>query len=620
MKIIPIKKWIPLVFLSLFFACQQESVFIDSIAADFTQLQNAKRNVFQEVGVFGGSGKQILTPVETHDLNYNLQDQSLQLEYKSGAYLKVLPAALGLPQVWKNVTSIELEIATEQDKDLLLELLGRRSRLPFHLNLKKGKHSYTIDTREIPLLGGLDNEVLQLNFRFEHSGRLAIHQLHLNRDSQNIFLVDQWGQRALVDYPQKINQDAQLFNLDQENQFLDSLSFSFSLDQYGGFSGHELPLEAKGYFHTQQLEEKWYLVTPLGNPFYSFGLNGVRRKSTLNNAALTRIRDRESLFEELPEYADCPECFSPDTAYLSFYCHNVKQKYPDYEAWKQQTARRFQQIGFNTVGNWSDSLFLQGPIPYTFTLDSRVLTDLLAAKHLPDVFHPAWESSLDSLFSYITTLADDPYLLGYFVDNEMPWGAFDKLDKTSFSHEVLSQYATFSEKQAAYAERYFSTIKRVLKKHDPNHLYLGCRFTRNLKVYQKAAEAAGNYVDVLSVNLYSPFTKKEMDAWYRTVNKPILIGEHHIPPQTEKALLPRYPAFSLEERDEMVRDYLQEWVSYPYAVGSHWYQYVDQEVAGRGDGGENQPVGLISVSDQLDRRLGLVFYEFAKTIPENYVK
>lgn len=151
-------------------------------------------------------------------------------------------------------------------------------------------------------------------------------------------------------------------------------------------------------------------------------------------------------------------------------------------------------------------------------------------------------------------------------------------------------------------------------------MYLGCRFTRKLESHRTIAEVAGKYLDVLSVNVYSPFTRSEMDGWYEVVQKPILIGEHHIPPQTQRALLPRYPAFSLARRDELVRDYLQRWVSYPYAVGSHWYQFVDQEVAGRGDGGENQPVGLIRVTDQLDQRLALVFFDFAKTIPEVYLK
>ncbi|MEM6376747.1 MAG: hypothetical protein AAF705_00915 [Bacteroidota bacterium] len=603
-------------------SCQFYETSPATISADFLALgANSGTGIETEVGVFGGSGKRIIRPIQSHKLDYTFDGQLLELQYDSASFLKLMPTTIGLPPSWENISSLVLKIATSKPVDLEVELMGSRSRLQYHISLKPGLRLYEIDVREVPLLGGLGSEVLQLSFHFSTAGQLNLHQLELLYSDERTPLVDRWGQRQMVDYPGKISRQEQLATLNTEQAFLDSLNFSFEVDDYGGLSEHNLPLEATGFFHTKQIGEKWYLVSPAGNPFYSLGLNGVRRKSTLNNAALTRIKDRTWLFEKLPAYEDCPECFSPDSAYLSFYCQNVKTKYAgNYERWKEQTRQRFKKLGFNTVGNWSDSLFLGGPIPYTFTLDSRAFTGLRAGHNLPDVFHPDWEYKLDSAFASIAQYAEDPFLVGYFVDNEMSWGSFNDLDEHSFSYQALGAYESLAEKQAVYAERYFSTIHKILKKYDPNHLYLGCRFTRNLKVYRAAAKAAGKYVDVLSVNLYSPFTREEMDAWYQTVNKPILIGEHHIPPITQRALLPRYKAFPLDQRDAMLRQYLQNWLSYPYAVGSHWYQYVDQEVAGRSDGGENQPVGLISVSDQLDRRLGLVFYEFAKTIPENYIE
>jgi hypothetical protein len=600
--------------------CQSIQDATTTTTAKFTLLKDADQSVEAEVGVFGGSGKEAISPIQSNHLEYTISDDCLHLNYTAAGYLKISPAVLGFPQKWQGVSSISLQISTDQPTDLLLELWGRRSRLPFSLSLKPGKYNYQIDVRETALLGGLEWEVLQLNLQSSAPSNLYIHQFQLHHAKTTTPLVDRWGQRLLAEFPSKINRNGQLSTVSTENAFLDSLSFPFTIDAYGGFNEHELPLESTGFFHTQQIEDKWYLISPAGNPFYSFGLNGVRRKSTLNNAALTRVKGREHLFEKLPDYQDCPECFSPDSAYLSFYCQNVKTKYSDYKAWKQQTTYRFKKIGFNTVGNWSDSLFLGGPIPYTVTLDTRVFTNLLAAKHLPDVFHPNWEHRLDSAFASITQFADDAFLLGYFVDNEMPWASLHELDSTSYAYQALSPYTSLPEKQSVFAEKYFSTVKKVLKKYDPNHLYLGCRFTRNLKTCRAAAKVAGKHLDVLSVNVYSPFAEGEMDAWYQTVQKPILIGEHHIPPQTKKALLPRYEAFPLDHRDQLVEDYLQTWISYPYAIGSHWYQYVDQEVSGREDGGENQPVGLVTVTDQLDQRLALLFFKFAQTIPDNYLK
>ena len=123
---------------------------------------------------------------------------------------------------------------------------------------------------------------------------------------------------------------------------------------------------------------------------------------------------------------------------------------------------------------------------------------------------------------------------------------------------------------------------------------------------------------MLSINVYSMFTIDEMNAWHRLTHKPILIGEHHVPPDTKRALLPRYQAFTVVERDSMLANYLDTWTQLPYAVGSHWYQYVDQEVSGRADGGENQPVGLVSITDKLDEGLARQFHQLSNTIHKNY--
>ena len=255
-------------------------------------------------------------------------------------------------------------------------------------------------------------------------------------------------------------------------------------------------------------------------------------------------------------------------------------------------------------------------MPYTYTLDSRRDPRLMMSNSLPDVFHPQWEDHLDSEFAMIAELKNDPYLLGYFVDNEMPWRSLSRTDSSSHTFREMIALETGEEQLSAYAERYFSTIRRAIRKHDPNHLYMGCRFTRNFRDMKPVAEAAGNHVDILSINVYSPYPyRQQMDRWYLAAQKPILIGEHHIPPRTERQLWPRYPNFPPDQRDRMVEHYITTWAGYPYAVGSHWYQYKDQEVAGRGDGGENQPVGLVRVTDRPDFRLLETYHRISGMLP-----
>jgi hypothetical protein len=478
-----------------------------------------------------------------------------------------------------------------------------------------------MNIREAALLGGLDARVVALAFLSPDTGTIAVIDLRVDTASAPTALIDRFGQRALVNYPDKLT-DTSEYRTDRNREAvrLNELPPPPATDAYGGLTGTGLTFAATGYFRTARAGARWYLVSPAGNPFYSFGLNGVRLVSNLNNAALTRVAGREKLFTELPDTATYAECYREGGAYLSWYCKNAIDKYGSTDNWRRAVLSRLARVGFNTIGNWSDSLLYGRTLAYTYTLDTRGGGRLGTPHPLPDVFDPAWERYVDSTFSRIEKVRNDPYLLGYFVDNEMHWGEVLDMDSTTYTYARFAELSDADQRLRAYASRYFGIIVRTLKKYDPNHLYLGCRFTRRLAGIEPIVAVAGKSVDVLSINMYSPFTRAETDAWYGLVGRPMLIGEHHVPPVDPSHLLPRYPAFHSRERDAMVRDYLREWVSYPYAVGSHWYQFADQEVSGRGDGGENQPVGLVSVVDRVDWRLARLLSELYGEIARSKVE
>ncbi|MFC1764266.1 hypothetical protein ACFL6U_19605 [Planctomycetota bacterium] len=50
------------------------------------------------------------------------------------------------------------------------------------------------------------------------------------------------------------------------------------------------------------------------------------------------------------------------------------------------------------------------------------------------------------------------------------------------------------------AEKYFRMIKRAIKKHDPHHMYLGCRFHGKALSLKPLFKAAAAHVDILSIN------------------------------------------------------------------------------------------------------------------------
>ena len=569
---------------------------------------------------FEGTAQISRKPVEAGGAIWKISGGNLIITFQERGYFSITPDVIGLPAIWEKMKTLQLSGRSDKNVDLILEVYGSSARIRDTLHLPAGKSEHSVDVREVPLIGGIHCEPDRIRITSPSPSIITISSMELIQAPEQPVVVDRWGQRAMSGWKGKIRSEQELLERSREEAFLDSLTKNAGngpLDLYGGYTGRHISFGATGFFRTAAREGRWWLVTPLGNPFYSLGVNGVRIKSFRSTAGVTRVEDRRNIFESLPLYNECPRCYMEDSTYFSFYCRNVMKKYASIEAWKKQSEKRLRSAGFNTIGNWSDTLYYLDPeMPYTYTLDSRRDPRLMMSNGLPDVFHPQWEDHLDSEFAMIAELKNDPYLLGYFVDNEMPWRSLSRTDSSSHTFREMVALETGEEQLSAYAERYFSTIRRAIRKHDPNHLYMGCRFTRNFRDMKPVAEAAGNHVDILSINVYSPYPyRQQMDRWYLAAQKPILIGEHHIPPRTERQLWPRYPNFPPDQRDRMVEHYITTWAGYPYAVGSHWYQYKDQEVAGRGDGGENQPVGLVRVTDRPDFRLLETYHRISGMLP-----
>ena len=370
---------------------------------------------------------------------------------------------------------------------------------------------------------------------------------------------------------------------------------------------------------------------------------GVRPK--IINTATTHIAGREFLFEEIPpKISKYAQVWTSDDE-ASFYCWNALRKYDNLDNWRDAAFKRLDAWGYNTIGNWSDdSLLYRAEFPFTYSFRTTLNKNMMLSNGIPDVFNSEWESYIDTVFSEAERFADNPYLLGYFVDNEAGWGDLRLVERMNEScatrkawlKYVQKKYSTIAKVNAAwnssfkswddikslktnlsadtykadmlefetsFADKYFSTIRKTLKKHDANHMYLGCRFTRNIKPEHICA-AAGKYCDVVTVNVYarSP-TEEIMGEWHKRTGRPILIGEHHINLKSERQVSARWGASTADERIEYYNTYVETWAKTPYALGCHWYQYTDQHITGRGSNGENQCIGLVDITDQPHKEL-----------------
>ncbi|MBI4664645.1 MAG: beta-agarase [Verrucomicrobia bacterium] len=391
-------------------------------------------------------------------------------------------------------------------------------------------------------------------------------------------------------------------------------------DQFGGWPG--VRGTKTGFFHAEEVNGVWWLISPDGNGFFSKGVNHVSFMAD-NSPALG---------------------YSP-------YARVTKEKYGAAETWAEATATRLRGWGFNTIGAWSSrELFVQ-KLPFTVILNLAASAGANWQKgEVADVFSPKFEQAIRPQAQKLCAArAGDPFLLGYFTDNELRWGA-DWRSKKSLFEDFIGRSAEAPGKQAAlrlvrarfdsvgafnqtfgttlkdfdelarltalpmtsdtakslqreflrdYARAYFKACRDAIQAAGPNHLVLGCRFAGSAP--QEVIEAMGEFVDVVSFNNYSFTPPAEgLRNLHRLTRKPVMLTEFSF--KAQDSGLPNTkgagkPVPTQQDRAAHFERYVSALAQMPFMAGFHWFEYCDEPAEGRFDG-ENSNYGLVNIKDE----------------------
>lgn len=514
-------------------------------------------------------------------------------------------------------------------------------------------------------------------------------------------LIDGWGQYARGQWPGKIEREQQLRESVQSEreQLKQWLGQRPQQDQYGGWLS-ATRFEASGFFRTEKRDGRWYLVSPQGNPFYSLGVNAVSAWQSQ-----TYVQGREGMFSDLPQegaalaaYYGQRDSRSNSGAnrgrafdhgrWFDFYRANLQRSYAepcpaaqpplaatpapaelapcpppgfDVVRWAQHSIDRLQAWGFNSLGNWSDdSLAATRRIPYSIPLSISGDYATISTGHdwwggMPDPFDPRFAMAAERAIAIATRdRRDDPWLLGYYADNELSWAApgsepharyalaygtlrmtTDVPAKRAFLKQLRDKYrneaglskawgielkawelmedpgfeaplpsAAFPQIERdlqaflrLFADTYFKTIADSLKWHAPNHLLLGGRFAISTP---EAVAACAQYCSVLSFNFYTAEPQQGYDfAALRALDKPLLVSEFHFGSRDRGPFWGGVSQVAREEdRGPAYARFLQRALEEPAIVGVHWFQYLDQPASGRLLDGENGHLGLVAITDR----------------------
>ncbi|HOZ45583.1 MAG TPA: hypothetical protein PLO37_08390 [Candidatus Hydrogenedentes bacterium] len=401
----------------------------------------------------------------------------------------------------------------------------------------------------------------------------------------------------------------------------------------------EYSAEATGFFYTKNRDDgQWWLIDPLGRGFYIVGTDHIRY-----------------------EGHGCQALgYAP-------YGENMKKKYGSEEAWAEATAARLAEWGFNTLpAGHSPSLRYRSfaHIEFLSLGSSFSSIDDLCPKTtwtgFPNVFSPKWARHCDKVACFsCAPLKDDPWLIGYFLDNELewfgknyrPWGLFDEAWKKPATHgakqawiaflkeklpspdefaqlwgvavhswEALAEHTEPTEPGGERAEAvarewvrriadaYFRTTAEAIRRHDPNHLVLGSRFAGTAP---DVWDVCGTYCDVVSFNMYPRIDVEtgvpvsvieQIMAWQEASGKPMMITEWSFP-ALDSGLPCKHGAgmrvATQAQRAKCFTHFQSAMFSLPFMVGSNYFMFVDEPALGIADTfPEDSNYGLVNERDE----------------------
>lgn len=423
--------------------------------------------------------------------------------------------------------------------------------------------------------------------------------------------------------------------------------------QYGGTKAKQF--EATGFFRTKHDGERWWLVDPEGYAFYSIGIDIIGPGISGNVDGIGKVH--EWMPPMKGEYADAWE---QQTVYdvvdpggkslnlLNFHTANLIRAYGEswHDKWTDVTRRRLIEWNVNSVGNWSDQEFVRkAKIPYVIPMQDFPVTDKRIFRDFPDVFSPEYEQKAAVFAQQLQPLKDDPYLIGYFMNNEPGWayvatinlaetmlekdesfvtrdrlidflrqrysddvvafnkawnsdfGSFDALQKPLKGAASLSETARadLEEFSVAMLDRYVEVPVMATRAVDPNHLNLGMRWA-SAALQEEWRFAGTQYLDVFSMNAYTDNPYPRIERAASMTDKPVLIGEfHHGSMEAGHSAYGARWTRTEAERGVAYRHYAEKAASHPHSIGIHYFSFNDDPVLGRFDG-QNFHQGFVSVA------------------------
>ncbi|MHC5056970.1 MAG: hypothetical protein ACYTKD_20000, partial [Planctomycetota bacterium] len=136
------------------------------------------------------------------------------------------------------------------------------------------------------------------------------------------------------------------------------------------------------------------------------------------------------------------------------------------------------------------------------------------------------------------------------------------------------------------ARRYYSLVGAAIRRHDPNHLYVGSRV--HGRCIRRAVFRGAGAVDVVSVNYYHRWSAEgeRMAGWVEASGRPFIISEWYaqmVNAPDAEASGAGFRVRSQTDRGLFYQNLTLGLLEHPGCVGWHWFKYGgDTDTASKG--------------------------------------
>lgn len=352
-------------------------------------------------------------------------------------------------------------------------------------------------------------------------------------------------------------------------------------DQYGGRL--DVCDKPTGFFHVKTVGQRWTIVDPDGNLFFSIGVNAVSPRNDEGN-----------------------------------YEKSFTSEYEDATKWANSTHDYlFSQLGFNTLGCWSDlQHFKDAEVNVPYCRHWNFMSNYYMVRPHGRVeqsdgtlpcFDMEFEKFCDDYAKRLLETSNDPWLFGHFSDVELSLNehqiiqrylglpstdpghqaAVKWLSDRKITQRSITKHDDF-EFFSDVISRYFQIVRSAVKKYDANHLFLGTRINGPTHKEDGFVVACSPWVDVISITYYESFTPDQewLNNWSRLSKRPLMVTEWCAKgddaPGCNNIAGAGLIVPTQKNRGTFYENFAIGLLRNRNVVGWHWFQYIDKQKSNMG--------------------------------------